>query len=67
MALEITIVDLLQVFVVLLGFVGSHFLLRERISVLEEKTKKFDETFNQVSISLRRIEDKVDRIRGADH
>lgn len=52
--------DLLTYAATIVAVVGSHFTLRARVAVLEERVKGYSKAIERVFEALRRIEDKLD-------
>lgn len=58
--MEVAIKDLLYVVTLAIGVAGSHFMLRARVMVLEEKVKGYSRAIERIFDSLQRIEEKLD-------
>jgi hypothetical protein len=58
--MEVAIKDLLYVITLAIGVAGSHFMLRARVMVLEEKVKGYSRAIERIFDSLQRIEEKLD-------
>lgn len=58
--MEVAIKDLLYVITLAVGVAGSHFMLRARVMVLEEKLRGYSKAIERIFDSLKRIEDKLD-------
>ena len=52
--------DLIYIAGVVVTVAGSHFMLRARVMVLEERLKGYSEAMKRIFDSLRRIEEKLD-------
>nr|WP_319513792.1 hypothetical protein [uncultured Cohaesibacter sp.] len=52
--------DLFYIGGMVVAVAGSHFMLRARVMVLEERIKGYSEAMKRIFDSLRRIEEKLD-------
>ncbi len=52
--------DLIYIAGVVVAVAGSHFMLRGRVMVLEDRTKRQDKDNERIFASLQRIEEKLD-------
>lgn len=58
--MELAIKDALYILVLAVGVAGSHFMLRARVMVLEERLRGYSKAIERVFASLQRIEQKLD-------
>ncbi|MEL7342434.1 MAG: hypothetical protein AAGM67_18275 [Bacteroidota bacterium] len=58
--MDIDLKDLITIVGAIIAVAGSHFNLRTRILVLEERLSGHSETVERIERSLRRIEEKLD-------
>ena len=52
--------DGLHLLVLAVGVAGSHFMLRAKVMVLEERIKGYSKAIERIFASLQRIENKLD-------
>ncbi|WP_119309622.1 hypothetical protein [Cohaesibacter haloalkalitolerans] len=52
--------DLVYIGGIVVAVAGSHFMLRARVMVLEERIKGYSEAMKRIFESLSRIEEKLD-------
>ncbi len=52
--------DVIYIGGIIVAVSGSHFMLRARVMVLEERIKGYSEAMKRIFESLRRIEEKLD-------
>lgn len=57
--MEIAIKDLLYTLVMVVGVAGSHFMLRARVMVLEERSRNHGHQFDQILSAIERLEQKI--------
>ena len=57
---ELGVRDFLYIIVLVVGVAGSHFMLRARVMVLEERVKGWTNAISRVEKALERIEEKLD-------
>jgi len=57
--IEIALKDGLYVAIIVVAVVGSHFMLRARVMVLEERVKGYSKAMERVFSALQRIEEKL--------
>ncbi|MEW7008653.1 MULTISPECIES: hypothetical protein [unclassified Lentilitoribacter] len=57
--MEIEIKDLLYILVMVVGVAGSHFMLRARVMVLEERSRNHGHQFDQILSAIERLEQKI--------
>ncbi len=58
--MELAIKDALYILTLAIGVAGSHFMLRARVMVLEERLRGYSKAIERVFASLQRIEQKLD-------
>ncbi|MEO9460264.1 MAG: hypothetical protein ABJE63_10000 [Lentilitoribacter sp.] len=58
--MEIAIKDFMYFLVLVVGVIGSHFMLRARVMVLEERSRNHNDQFQQILSALKNLEDKID-------
>lgn len=58
--MEIDLRDLLYIVALAVGVAGSHFMLRAKIMVLEERMKGYSKALERIFLALERIEEKLD-------
>ncbi|MCV6546232.1 MAG: hypothetical protein OIF56_02940 [Cohaesibacter sp.] len=58
--LEVSIKDALYILTLAVGVAGSHFMLRAKVMVLEERMKGYSKAIERIFDSLKRIEEKLD-------
>ncbi len=52
--------DILYLLGLAVGVAGSHFMLRAKVMVLEERIKGYSKAIERIFTALQRIEDKLD-------
>lgn len=57
--MEIAIKDLLYILITVVGVAGSHFMLRARVMVLEERSRNHGHQFDQILSAIERLEAKI--------
>lgn len=57
--MEIAIKDLLYILITVVGVAGSHFMLRARVMVLEERSRNHGHQFDQILSAIERLEQKI--------
>ena len=57
---ELALKDRLYLLVLTVGVAGSHFMLRAKVMVLEERMKGYSEAVRRIFDTLQRIEEKLD-------
>jgi hypothetical protein len=57
---ELALKDGLYLLVLAVGVAGSHFMLRAKVMVLEERMKGYSEAVRRIFDTLQRIEEKLD-------
>lgn len=57
--MEIAIKDLLYTLIMVVGVAGSHFMLRARVMVLEERSRNHGHQFDQILSAIERLEQKI--------
>lgn len=57
--MEIAIRDLLYTLIMVVGVAGSHFMLRARVMVLEERSRNHGHQFDQILSAIERLEQKI--------
>ena len=57
---ELALKDGLYLLVLAVGVTGSHFMLRAKVMVLEERMKGYSEAVRRIFDTLQRIEEKLD-------
>jgi hypothetical protein len=57
---ELALKDGLYLLVLTVGVAGSHFMLRAKVMVLEERMKGYSEAVRRIFDTLQRIEEKLD-------
>lgn len=58
--LEVALKDGVYLLVLAVGIAGSHFMLRAKVMVLEERMKGYSQAVERIFSSLERIEEKLD-------
>lgn len=58
--LEVALKDGVYLLVMAVGIAGSHFMLRAKVMVLEERMKGYSKAVERIFSSLERIEEKLD-------
>ena len=58
--MEIDVKDLFYLIGLAVSVAASHFMLRAKVMVLEERVASHTEMFERIERSLRRIEEKLD-------
>ena len=58
--MEFSARDVLNLMVLAVGVAGSHFMLRSRVMVLEERVRGYSKAIARIEIILERIENKLD-------
>lgn len=51
--------DLLYLLVLTVGIAGSHFMLRAKVMVLEERSRYQSQQFDQILTAIERLEEKI--------
>lgn len=59
--MEIALRDLLYVLMLAIGVAGSHFVLRAKVMVLEERSRNHGHQFDQIMTAIERLEKKLER------
>ena len=59
--MEIALRDLLYILVLAIGVAGSHFVLRAKVMVLEERSRNHGHQFDQIMMAIERLEKKLER------
>lgn len=57
--MEIAVRDLLYLLFLTVGLAGSHFMLRAKVMVLEERSRYQSQQFDQIMNALTRLEEKI--------
>lgn len=57
--MEMAIKDLLYTIITVAGVAGSHFMLRARVMVLEERSRNHGHQFDQILSAIERLESKI--------
>jgi hypothetical protein len=57
---ELALKDALYLLALAIGVAGSHFMLRAKVMVLEERMKGYSEAVRRIFDTLQRIEEKLD-------
>ena len=57
---ELAVKDGMYLLALAVGVAGSHFMLRARVMVLEERMKGYSKALDRIFSSLERIEEKLD-------
>jgi hypothetical protein len=57
---ELALKDGLYLLALAVGVAGSHFMLRAKVMVLEERMKGYSEAVRRIFDTLQRIEEKLD-------
>ncbi len=57
---ELALKDGLYLLVLAVGVAGSHFMLRAKVMVLEERIKGYSKAIERIFAALQRIENKLD-------
>ena len=57
---ELALKDGLYLLVLAVGLAGSHFMLRAKVMVLEERIKGYSKAIERIFAALQRIENKLD-------
>lgn len=57
--MEIAIKDFLYILITVVGVAGSHFMLRARVMVLEERSRNHGHQFDQILSAIERLEQKI--------
>lgn len=57
--LEVALKDGVYLLVLAVGIAGSHFMLRAKVTVLEERMKGYSKAVKRIFSSLERIEEKL--------
>lgn len=58
--MDIELKDFLAIVGAIIAVASSHFILRAKVMVLEERVNGHSEMFERIERSLRRIEEKLD-------
>jgi len=58
--MEIAVKDFLYFLVLVVGVTGSHFMLRARVMVLEERSRTHGKQFDQILEAIKGLESKID-------
>ena len=58
--IETTVKDLVYTIVLVISIASSHFMLRTKVMVLEERLKGYSEAMRRIFDTLKRIEEKLD-------
>lgn len=59
--MEIALRDILYVLMLAIGVAGSHFVLRAKVMVLEERSRNHGHQFDQIMTAIERLEKKLER------
>jgi hypothetical protein len=57
---DLALKDALYLLALAIGVAGSHFMLRAKVMVLEERMKGYSEAVRRIFDTLQRIEEKLD-------
>lgn len=59
--MEIALRDILYILALAIGVAGSHFVLRAKVMVLEERSRNQGHQFDQIMMAIERLEKKLER------